>query len=356
MASVRKIASVAGVSPATVSRILNNDPDVDQKTREAVLKIANNLGYSPRIGRRVKTIVGIALPSDPTRDLGSFDGALVSGASRGCRDEGFNLAIVDLLTERKPNEAYTQLFSRLGIRGIILRRLPALESILEELAVEGYPHVLIADRTDDERISWIHTDSKTPSRDAVRHLIELGHRRIMVGRYTKGGSDTVDRYEGYLAAHQEAGIEVDPRLVVDCGDELEDGARAIDFALSLPEPPTGVYMTHSMSSVGALRRIQERGLRVPEDISLVGLDDCDSRLITHPRMTAVRQDTYDMAYQAARWLVRAVESPSEPMRVVIPGLFEVNQTTSLAPDLPIRVLPDGRLMVTGQAQDEPRAQ
>lgn len=346
MASVRKIASVAGVSPATVSRILNNDPDVDQKTRESVLKIANELGYSPRIGRRVKTIVGIALPSDPPPDLGSFNGAIVAGASRGCRDEGFNLAIVDLLTERKPNEAYTQLFSRLGIRGIILRRLPSLEEILQELAVESYPHILLADRTDDDRISWIDTDSRTPSREAVRHLIELGHKRIMIGRYSGGGSDTVDRHEGFREAHQEAGLEIDSRLVVDCGDGLEDGARAIDFAFSLPNPPTAVYMTHSMSSLGALRRLQERGVRVPEDVSLVGLDDCDSRLITYPRMTSVRQDAYDMAYRAARWLVRTLESPSEPYRETIRGLFEVNQTTTLAPDAPVRVLPDGRLVLT----------
>lgn len=346
MASVRKIASEAGVSPATVSRILNNDPDVDQSTRESVLKIANKLGYSPRIGRRVKTIVGIAIPSDPPRDLGSFDGAIVAGASRGCRDEGFNLAIVDLLTERKPKEAYTQLFSRLGMRGIILRRLPELEEILEELAAESYPHVLIADRHDDERMSWIDTDSKTPSREAVRHLIELGHRRIMVGRYSRGGSDTIDRYQGYLEAHEAAGLEPDPRLAVDCGDELDDGARAIDFALSLPNPPTAVYMTHSMSSLGAMRRLLERGLRVPEDVSIVGLDDCESRLITHPRMTCVRQDAYDMAYRASRWLVRELESPGEPLRETVPGLFEVNQTTTVAPGTPVRALPDGRLVIT----------
>lgn len=351
MASVRKIASEAGVSPATVSRILNNDPDVDPTTRERVLKIANSLGYSPKIGRRVKTIVGIALPTDPPRDLGSFNAALVAGASRGCRDEGFNLAIVDLLTERKPNEAYTQLFARLGIRGIILRRLPALDTLLDELASENYPHVLIADRTDDDRISFIDTDSRTPSRDAVRHLLELGHKRIMLGRYTQGGSDSADRYAGYVEAHEEAGVEIDERLVVDCGDDLDGGARAIDFALSLPQPPTAAFMTHSMSSLGALRRLQERGLRVPEDISLVGLDDCDSRLLTHPRLTTVRQDSYDMAYRAARWLVRTLEAPTEPFRETIPGLFEVNQSTTIAPDVPTRVLPDGRLVVETAPSD-----
>ncbi|MEL6497088.1 MAG: LacI family DNA-binding transcriptional regulator [Planctomycetota bacterium] len=344
MASVRTIATEAGVSPATVSRVLNNDSDVEQATREKVLKTANSLGYSPRIGRRVKTIVGLALPSDVPRDLGTFNAALVAGASRGCRDEGFNLAVVDVLTERKPGEALTQLFARLGIRGVILRRLPALDALLAELTNENYPHIVVADRSDDPRVSFIDTDSRTPSHEAVRHLIEFGHTRIMLGRYSQGGCDTLDRYEGYLDAHKAAGLDVDPRLVVDCGDGFDDGARAIDAAFSQPSPPTAVYMTHSMSSLGALRRLQERGLRVPHDVSLVGLDDCESRMLTHPRMTAVRQDSFDMAYRAARWLVRAMESPAEPCREIVTGLFEVNQTTTIAPDMATRVLPDGRLM------------
>ncbi|MEM8757374.1 MAG: LacI family DNA-binding transcriptional regulator [Planctomycetota bacterium] len=342
---MRQIASEAGVSPATVSRILNNDPDVDGSTRERVLRIANSLGYSPRIGRRVKTIVGLALPSDPPRDLGSFDGSMVAGAMRGCRDEGFTLALVDLVTERKPGEAYSSFFSRLGIRGIMLRRLPMLEEILEGLGSESYPHILLADRTEDERISWIDTDSHAPSLRAVSHLIELGHRRIAVGRYSRGGHDAADRFAGYVAAHEQAGLEVDPRLVVDCGDELEDGARAVDLVMSLPDPPTALFLTHSMSSLGALRRLLERGLRVPGDVSIVGLDDCESRLISFPKLTSVRQDAYDMAYRAARWLVRAVQTPQAPLRERVPGIFEVNQTTSLAPEVPTRVLPDGRLVV-----------
>lgn len=348
MSSVRKVAAEAGVSPSTVSRILNNDPDVEQSTRERVLEVANRLGYAPKIGRRVNTILGLALPSDPPRDLGSFDGALVAGASRGCRDEGFRLAIIDISTEKRPNEAYTHFFSRVGVRGILLRRLPHHEELLDALVREGFPHVLIADRSEKPGVAWIDTDSLEPSNAAVRHLIELGHRRIALGRYARGGTDTIDRLEGYRRAHAEAGLEIDERLIIKGGDGIDDGARAVDYAISLPAPPTAFYMTHSMSSLGALRRLLERGVRVPQDISIVGFDDLQSRVYTHPTMTVVRQDSYDMAYRAARWIARTLDQQKpEPLHESIPGIFEVNQTTTLAPDVPIRVLPDGRVEVRG---------
>lgn len=352
MSSVRQIASEAGVSPATVSRILNNDPDVDGSTRARVLEIVNKLGYSPRIGRRVNTILGIAIPSTLSRDLGSFDGAIVYGASNGCRDEGYRIAIIDLAAEKRPNESFTHFFSRCGLRAIVLRRLSGLDRMLDELAKEGFPHIVIADRFDRPDVAWIDTDSFTPSVVAVRHLIDMGHRRVAVGHYRRGGADAHDRVRGYHAALQAAGIQPDERLVVDMGALIEDGARVVDYVLSLPDPPTALYITHSMPSLGALRRLQQRGVRVPEEFSLVGFDDCDSRILTHPMLTVVRQDSFDMAYRAARWLIRSFDQPDgELMQETIPGMFEVNQTTSIAPHTPIRVLPDGRIAIRDQAGD-----
>mgnify|MGYP001794608577 CR=1 FL=1 len=352
MSSVRQIAAEAGVSPATVSRILNNDPDVDDGTRARVLGIVNRLGYSPRIGRRVNTILGIALPSSLSRDLGAFDGSIVHGASQGCRAEGYRIAIVDLASEKRPNEAFTHFFARIGLRAIVLRRLPGLDRMLDELASEQFPHVVIADRFDRPDIAWIDTDSFTPSVVAVRHLIEMGHKRIAVGHYRRGGADAQERVRGQRRAHEEAGSEVDDRLVVDMGALLEDGARVVDYLLSLPEPPTALYMTHSMPSLGALRRLLQRGIKVPEQFSLVGFDDCDTRVITHPMMTVVRQDSFDMAYRASRWLIRSFdERGGELLQETVPGMFEVSQTTSIAPDTPTRILPDGRIVIRGPVDE-----
>ena len=350
MTSVRKVAAEAGVSPSTVSRILNNEPDVDADTRARVLAIANRLGYRARIGRRVDTLIGLALPPGVPSDLGSFNGALVAGASQGCRDHGFNLMLVDMVGEKRLNEAYTHLFARIGVRGILLRRIPDQGQVLEELTRESFPHVLIADRSENGRVAYIYTDSLQPSVEAIRHLFELGHRRILVGRYSRGGHDTDDRFAAYRRAHEEAGIPVDERLVIDCGDGIDDGARAIDQALSLPDPPTAAYITHSMSSLGALRRLFERGLRVPDDFSFVAFDDCVSRDYMHPRSTVVAQNTFEMAREAASWLIRSLDVPgATKLRRVLNGTFEVNGSTTLAPKTPLRVLPDGRMILTGHS-------
>lgn len=345
MSSVRKVAAEAGVSPSTVSRIINNEPDVDVRTREHVLRVANKLGYSPKIGRRVTTMIGLMLSRSGARDLGSFEGALVAGASHGAREAGYHVALVDLLSERKPSEAYTHFFARIGVRGVLLRRLPEQESLLEELVRERFPHVLIADRSEMQGVSWIDTDSFSPSIEAVRHLISLGHRRILMGRYPSGGVDTSDRYAGYVRAHELSAVPVDPALTIDCGDQFDDGARAADYAMSLPSPPTAFYMAHSMSSIGAFRRLIERGVKIPQEVSFVGFDDCESRLVTYPKMTAVRQDTFDMAHQAAKWLTGALSGDPSPLRQSVPGIFEVNQSSTLAPEVRVRVLPDGRLVL-----------
>ncbi|MEL7472254.1 MAG: LacI family DNA-binding transcriptional regulator [Planctomycetota bacterium] len=352
MSSVRQIAAEAGVSPATVSRILNNDPDVDEGTRARVLGIANRQGYAPKIGRRVNSILGIALPSTLSRDLGSFDGAIVYGASNGCRDEGHRIAIVDLASDKRPSESFTHFASRCGLRALVLRRLPGLDRTLDELARERFPHVVIADRFERPEIAWIDTDSFSPSEQAVRHLLELGHRRIAVGHYARGGADAADRVAGYRKAHEDADIKIDDALVIEMGALLDDGARLVDYALSMPDPPTALYVTHSMPSIGALRRLQQRGVRVPGEFSLVGFDDCDSRVMTHPMLTVVRQDSYDMAYRAVRWLIRSFDEPDgAPMRETVSGMFEVNLTTSIAPDVPIRVLPDGRIAIQERTSD-----
>ncbi|MEM0983787.1 MAG: LacI family DNA-binding transcriptional regulator [Planctomycetota bacterium] len=349
MSSVRKVAAEAGVSPSTVSRIFNNEPDVDEKTRERVLAVANKIGYAPKIGRRINTILGVGLAQSGPRDLGTFEGALVAGAAHGCREAGFHVAVVDIMSERRPREAFTHFFARIGVRGVLLRRLPSLERLLDDLVRESFPHVLVADRSEIEGVAWIDTDSKTPSAEAVKHLLDLGHRRILLGRYSSGGVDTADRYEGYIEAHKQAGVPIDESLMLDCGDQFEDGARAADYAMAMPNPPTAFYMTHSMSSIGAFLRLAERGVRIPEDVSFVGFDDCDARVLTHPRMTVVRQDTFDMSHRAAKWLIDSIgDSKSEPIRVSLPGIFEVNQSTTLAPGTPIRVLPDGRILVTGE--------
>lgn len=340
------MATEAGVSPATVSRILNNDPDVDERTRARVLGVANSLGYTPKIGRRINTVIGVALPTQLPRDLGAFDGAIVGGAAQAARDEGFRLAIVDLVAEKTPKEAYTQFFNRCGLRAIVLRRLPDLDEILAELAREKFPHVLVADRSEIEGVSWIDTDSLTPSYHAVKHLIDLGHRRISVGYHQRGGIDSHDRVAGYRKAYEEAGLEVDECLIVDNGDEIEDGEALVNNLMAMPDPPTAMFVPHSMSSLGALRRLLERGVRVPEDVSIVGFDDCQSRVYTHPKMTVVRQDTFEMATRATKWLIRSLKEPGQPpLCESIQGVFESNMTTTLAPDVPVRVLPDGRIAV-----------
>ena len=122
MPSVRAIAKQLNLSPATVSRVLNNHPDVDEATRERVLARINEVGYVPRFGRRLTNVIALAYPDEPVRnEYGSFEPALLSGIMRGLGEHHFDLKLLSIRRDKSPDESYTQFFMRKGIRGVVLR-------------------------------------------------------------------------------------------------------------------------------------------------------------------------------------------------------------------------------------------
>lgn len=184
---------------------------------------------------------------------------------------------------------------------------------------------------------------------AVRHLIDLGHRRIALIVHSVADSDHADRRGAYEAALKEAGIPLDPEIVIVNYASADNGASAITRLMGLPRPPTGVFITDPLATIGALRRCLEMAIKVPSELSVVGFDDSDVRLHTFPTCTAVVQDARMLGMEAARWLARVTssetnESPPQPverLQMVRQTRLEVNRTTAPPPREAVRVLSDG---------------
>jgi DNA-binding LacI/PurR family transcriptional regulator len=179
----------------------------------------------------------------------------------------------------------------------------------------------------------------------VQHLIDLGHRRIALGVHRVPDTDHHERREGYREALRDAGIAEDPSIMLEiCGD-MDGGEAFITRLLSLPNPPTAVYFSDPLATVGALRRCLEMGLSVPRDLSIVGFDDSDIRKHTFPQFSAVVQDAEMVGFEAARWLSRKLANPTElggrTMRLERTTFLEINRTTGRPPSEPVRILPDG---------------
>ncbi|MGQ0628014.1 MAG: LacI family DNA-binding transcriptional regulator [Phycisphaerales bacterium] len=344
MASIRKLALEAGTSVATVSRALNGHAQVSDDARRRVLDAAARMGYSKSVGKRSTTVIGLAYPGDPVRaDYGAFESALLAGILRGINEHRFDLHIINLQRDKRTDENFTQFFNRKGLRGVILRTFERSREMCVEIAAEGFASVVVADRFDEPFVNFACCESKGDSRRAVEHLIHLGHKRIALVVHNIPDTDHRDRREGYVLAMKEHNLPVDPALVIETSASMEGGAGAITRLLGQKHPPTAVFLTDPMATLGAIRRCQELAVVLPTELSLVGFDDSDVRRHVWPPVTAVCQDADMLGYEAALWLTRRLSGKAEgSLRLVRQTMFEINRTTGAPPRTQVRVLPDGR--------------
>jgi DNA-binding LacI/PurR family transcriptional regulator len=344
MTSVRAIADRLGISVATVSRALNNHPGVSEDTRRRVLRAADRSGYRPSVGRRPTNVIALAYPHEPVRaDFGAFEAALLAGVLEGVSERRFDLSFINVTRDKHPDESYDQFFNRKGVRGVLVRALDD-PSMAEEIAEEGFPMVLVADRSDRPEVSFIDSDSRGTSRAAVDHLIALGHQRIGLAVHAVPDSDHRDREAGYRAAMAAADLPIPESLIVRAPASPEGGAQMLDTLLSQAEPPTAIFFTNPLSTVGALHRCLELQIRVPKDLSVVGFDDADIRSRTFPRFTAVCQDARSLGLEAARWLTRVLsEEAAGIFREIRPTTLSILESTSVPPVAAVRLESDLRV-------------
>lgn len=346
MSSVRKIAKDLGVSVATVSRALNNHPDVKDSTRQAVLDAANKSGYAPKLGKRLTNIIGLVYPTNPVQaDYGAFESAILTGILKGVDEQRFDVTIINLARDKRDDETYTHFFMRKGIRGVIVRTIDTEPKLAEAIAEEGFPCLAIAEVAQSSKLNSICSDSKSDSVRAVEHLVLNGHRRIALGHHLVLDHDHRQRLEGYLEGLRKHDIVVDESIMFSAPGTIEGGSAVLDRMLRHEDPPTAVYLTTPLMTMGALHRCLQHGLHVPTDLSVIGFDDADVRKTTFPPFTAVCQDAQMMGLEAARWLTRKLRGLASGRFVEQrPTHFDINASTGPAPDSPARLQPDGRVL------------
>lgn len=327
MASVRQIAKTAGVSITTVSRALNNDPSVRPRTREQILAVANGAGYVARVGKRVTTQIGFAYTQEMTL-AHPYDAAVLEGAVRGLDEYHFDLVVLNLQRDKAPTESYSQYFMRRGVRGVVLRTMATTRHICQAIADEGFPHIVTSERFESSNVNCIDCNSGPDSKRAIEYLIALGHRRIAFAMHNVPDRDHLDRLEGYQQALREHGLATDESLVFRQPFSLSGGATVVEMIMSQPKRPTAVFFADPLPSIGAIKKSRALGIRIPDDLSIVGFDDTDMRFAVCPTLTAVCQNARTLGYEAARWLARMVNGGAEKrLQGTIPTFFEINEST-----------------------------
>ncbi len=329
MPNVREIAKQAGVSIATVSRVLNNHPSVSDKVRERVLAVANDKRYVAAVGKRETLNIGYVFAGEPS--LGSsFDAAVLEGVYVGLSDTNLNMMVLDARRARRSGETYSQTFQRLGMRGILLRTTSSSRSVCEKIAEEGFPAVVIGDRYEGPAMTSVFCDSRDPSREAVNHLISQGHRRIAICVNVVEDADHAQRMLGYQDALTEHGIDIDPKLLMRIPATRQGGGQVIRRLATAMDRPTAIYITDPDTALGALYESQKLGLCVPDDLSIVGFDDADMRHMAWPTMTAVCQNAIELGHEACRTLNRVIAGKEPESRTSPTAWFEIHGSTGHA--------------------------
>ena len=337
VSNVRAIASEAGVSITTVSRVLNNHPRVSSEARDRVLAAARRSGYVPRVGRKSVTNIAVLYTGDRSIDS-QFDANLLHGISTVMDERDFDMMVLDARRPRQSGETFTQMFMRKGIAGVIIRSSERGRDLCEQILDERFPAVVVGDRPDHPNANVIFGDSRESSRVAVEHLVGLGHARIAVCVNIVDDSDHADRLAGYREALEAGGLKFDERYVLAVPATQRGGEQAVRRLRAMADAPTAVYLTDPITCVGALTEARRSGIDVPGDLLIVGFEDAELRHMVHPAMTAVCQDVKALGREAAMALFEAMASPGEADAGVgrsLPTWFEVHETTGPARAEPI---------------------
>ncbi len=330
--NIRDVAKAAGVSVATVSKVLNGYTTVNQQTKEKVLRIVKETRFTPNsaaralVGRRSMTIgmfltTGLAHP---------FFAHILTGMEQSLKAMGYDLIYLTQIHWNKEYSFVRHCQSR-NVEGVVVFGFQHDDMDFAELIDSGIPTLFIDLDVKDKRTGFISSDNESGVRDAIRYLTGLKHRRIA---FLSGiGSSYVSRHRllGYREGLEEAGIAFDESYVVASDFEKEGGYRAMKRLLELSTPPTAVICSSDTGAVGAIQAIREAGLSVPGDISVVGFDDIDLASHVHPALTTVRQDTNTIGRKAIELLDALItDEETEPPEAIVPTTLVVRESCAVA--------------------------
>ena len=327
--TISDVARAAGVSIPTVSKVVNGRYGVAPATSKRVLDVVEALGYetslvASSLRRRRTGVIGILVA-----EFESFSVELLKGASAASAEAGYELlAYSGLVSGSNPAGWERRSLSRLAgtlIDGAIIVTPTVL------MPTTSIPVVAIDPHTGHGGPSTIDSDNLGGARVATQHLIELGHRRIA---HVRGRSDLASaqlRETGYRESLAVAGIAFDASLVVDGGYQTAQTVEAARSLLTRDDRPTAVFAANDMSALGVLQAAREQGLRVPEDLSVIGFDDIPEARSSTPPLTTLAQPLQDIGAQALRMLIELLDGHDVPSRVHLPAELVVRGSTGPVP-------------------------
>ena len=322
------VAREARVSTATVSRVANGHPNIRPETRQRVEEAMAKLGYVANLRARglaggKTNVIGLLVD-----DLEStYITQIAQGIDRAVSAHGYDVMLSTMHLRQSHPLYIEQLFNGI-VDGLIVLLASGFEPYLPKVAKRGFPVVLI-DHAPTNAAPVVKSANQTGTTEAMEHLVELGHRRIGFITGFLDVASAKERLDAYQASLVQLDIPYDSTLVRSGDFLLEGGAEGTRELLDLDDPPTAIVCSSDLEAFGALQVARERGLSVPEDLSIIGFDDIPEAAYVTPPLTTVRQPMLDMGRMSAELLMDSISGSAIPtLTVELPTELVVRGTTA----------------------------
>ncbi len=332
--TIQSVARESGVSTMTVSRVLNQRPDVSPDTRRRVQRVIARLGYHPNAFAR-------SLASNRSHTLGLitadfsdfFFTEVIAGAEAEARRHGYFFMLGSTERNLQDEPEYIRLLTQRRVEGILFAR-PSTEPDhrhLINLIRKGTPVVTTSFEIPGEKLTVVDVDNVDGAQQAVNCLLASGHRHIAMISGPSGWKSVADRTRGYQIALKAAGIPFKAALIAEGDWTYDGGYRAAQELLARAKPFTSLFAQNDRMAIGAMRALREVGRRIPEDVSIVGYDDIPVAAYCDPPLTTVRQPMREVGVVATRLLIQTIEQPEMARREDVLLKTELIQRDSCAP-------------------------
>ncbi len=329
--TIREVADLAGVSAATVSRVLNGRSEVSERARDAVMRVVQEHGYSTnRTARGLSAgrtgLAGVTLPLLHH----TYFSVILAGAGEAFYEHDMRMVLCPTQHEHDREVTLLERLMQGTTDGAVLVLPAESREELSALHEHGYPFVIVdPNKPPGERVPTVSAAHSSGANEAVEHLLRLGHRRIAAVTGPRGWIATEERLRGYHGALATAGVMPTPELEVESDFSVSGGRESMLGLLALDDPPTAVFAFNDMLAIGAMEAARANGLRIPEDLSIVGFDDTFEALIVTPPLTTVRQPLAEMGRMAVALLVRLLQRQRiEALHIELATQLVVRESTA----------------------------
>ncbi len=315
--TISDIARLANVSAMTVSRVINGTGPVKKETAERIRKLIEELNYQPNLLARSLSskrtmMIGVIIPKTEHLFLDNYLAQILSGISDILQENNYRLILYPVEKNNSDHQEYLNIALNNLVDGLILLKITSADPRLQPLFESGFPSILVNFKQDTPFCNFVDSENIRGARMAVKYLYDNGHRNIGFMKGFMAEVNAQDRYSGFIKEMKKLNLSINKNWIVTGNFDQHKAYEAVGDILKLSSRPTALFCSDDYMAIGAMLRFKEAGLRIPEDIAIIGFDDIELATYVKPALTTVRQPMFDMGEAAARILLDLVAKKLQP--------------------------------------------